>query len=200
MNISSNYASLLPREDYSKKKAEKEMLNCCLPGSFMNCQGGLNYQGMGCSEPMSDKCSTKWDYNCDMYVSNLTYQEGVNFLDSVATKRYCINDSPGCKTKTALSNPLNPNSYSEHFMEGVRTFFKYKGKEEKSCSRNSPAYIQSCQDAAKCSKKRKTDFTADDPVYQRCLTWNACKDVLKQIPYNQRSHINGGVIFEGYLT
>lgn len=207
VSYSEDYAVLRPENKY--KKAEAEMLNCCLPGSFMNCNGGWEYQGFGtCQSAMAQRCSTKWDDNCDAYLGNLTYEEGRSFLDNVSRRKYCTTSSCeskkgfqmiGCKRANEMANPLNPNSYQTDFLQGTDTYFGYNGGTQKNCPRNSPAYMESCSDAQKCMKKNKKDFTYDDPVYQRCKVWGACNQTLRQIPYKDKSHQDPGVIFEGYI-
>ncbi len=200
---SDSYATLFP--DNESQKSEKQMLNCCLPGAFMNCAGGYEAKYGTCGDGMAQRCSVKWDANCDAYLGNLTLAEAQAFLDNTAHRKYCKvckNPSSSCKKVMEQVNPLSPNSVEVPFVQGIQTYYQYNGSDNYTCPRNSPAYMERCSTAEKCSigKLNKNDLTENDPVFQRCLVYNTCGSILNQIPDSKfKKPSNPGLIWMGYM-
>src|SRR5579872_1693986 len=91
--INTNYSAIGVGE-ISKKEAMDDAIECCLPGSFLNCKVGYYPYFGNCPELMAQRCARNWDSTCDVYLAGLTDYtsygyEAKDFLNKTASKKYC---------------------------------------------------------------------------------------------------------------
>ncbi len=155
---------------------EAEMLDCCLPGSFLNCKNG-SWPKMGtCPGFMSTRCSGIWDKACDIYLGSLQKEEGRDFLNETFKRKYCIaskiNSPLGCQVECDQFNPNDPDSVAICYQKGMKGFYLNEDGSIRDTDPNlDPTEIQPCDKAVLCDVK---DLDMREPLIQRCMTWGAC--------------------------
>lgn len=183
--------------DQTKEEAELAELECCLPGAFMSCSRGYWPRFGTCPDLMAKRCSKKWGVECDEYLGNLGEDEGKSFLNKTASLKYCRpdpNNNPlfKCHKRPELSNPLNPDSPVVSNWVGQQNYY-VAGPDDRTsfgCPALSPTYELPCSSNKVCDVVSGTDLTFADPLYQRCVTWGACKEVLAAVPSQSRHEVN----------
>jgi len=192
---SNNYGNM--GLDGTREEAELEELECCLPGAFMNCKRGAWPVFGTCPDLMAKRCSKKWGSECDEYLGNLDEGEGKSFLDKTASLKYCRsnpNNNPlfKCRKRPELSDPLNPDSPYVSDWVGQQNYY-ITGPDDRTsfgCPVLSPTYEVPCSSNKVCDVVSGTDMTMADPLYQRCITWGACKDVFRSMPSRSKREVN----------
>ena len=98
---------------------EKDPVQMCLPGKFLNKASLSNIDNGLCPKFMVNRCANKWDKYCTMYYQeNLKGLNGLDqglFLDQVTDSKFCRLDpdvvgSSNCKIMQQLFDPTMPTS------------------------------------------------------------------------------------------
>ncbi len=84
----------------------EDPLSCCMPGSYFSCTNKTADLGL-CPLFMSQRCASKWDEQCDIYLSTLSdWNLKRNFINDTAEKKFCsLNQNSNC---TKHCQPLDP--------------------------------------------------------------------------------------------
>jgi hypothetical protein len=168
---------------FTNNNPETDPGQCCLPGSFLNCPmvADLN----ACPKYMADKCASKWDNTCDLYVNNIeTENKFQNFIRNVADKKFCrLADGSSCKKVCQSFNPItNDNSHQ---------YCEYWGNEVLKNTRDSidvglnntinisPDYMGKCQKT--CDLLKPDEITNNDYIVNTCLKFGFCNDILSSV-------------------
>ncbi len=186
--------SLISSGDKTEAEAFNDIMQCCLPGGAFACPQGYFSQMSNCQSYMAKRCANDWDEYCEVYLANQTPQFGKTFLNDTARNKYCRKPTGAeavdnhCSRVCQPVDPNNPDSPVICNLWGEQTYYTDPDElrssiRDKQCSNPDPAYITSCQNAEVCDVIHPGDLTQNDPVYQRCLTWGACKDTFGKIMY-----------------
>lgn len=176
---------------------EKNMLQACLPGSFLNNPYGDWPAISQCEGFMSTRCSGEWTPECDLYLNNLRKEEGVNFLNETFKRKYCLaarsKSALGCHVECDAFNQNDPDAPGICYQKGMKknaymttggnlsggNLSEGNSNNDKLATfdkytRNSnldPLALVPCEKDIKCDI---SSADPNDPLIQKCLLWNAC--------------------------
>ncbi len=178
----------------SKKVAETNAIECCLPGAFMNCKTGWRPKGT-CKDLMAKKCSVMWDKTCDIFLGGLTEYtsngwEARQFLDKTAELKYfnppnSENErfTDTCHQITELVDPNDPDSPVITAERGSFPIYHNGDLLTTSCPILSPTYRGICSNTGtlKSTGSSVTPLSPADTLFQRCREFGACKNSIRKI-------------------
>lgn len=181
--------SEIPSQDSNNDtEQERDMLECCLPGGFLNCSYG-SWPKMGnCVGFMSTRCAGNWDQACDLYLGNLqSKDEGVNFLNETFKRKYCLasrSDSKfelGCGVECEQFNPNDPDTPGICYQTGMKGVYRNIANKNNDGLAIFDLYTNNSNldplDLVPCDQDVKCDISKadpNDPLIKRCLSYNAC--------------------------
>jgi hypothetical protein len=144
-----------------------------------------------CPGHMAQRCARNWDDKCDIYLLQLDVKRnGNNFVDLVASKKYCRNvggkDDEACvksykdgtyyqEDETSYTDPQKLLSVSDNF--GNLRDFIVEGKAE-----ITPLKAEKCD--KKCDILNLANFGNDDRVLNECLDRGSCQEVMMNLAEN----------------
>jgi hypothetical protein len=175
---------------------ERDPVEVCLPGKFMNAATITNIDSGMCPKFMVQRCSAKWDKYCNVYFNETLKPSEMDqqlFLDQVTDDRFCrLNpDTLGasnCKVLQQLFDETMPNSpiITTSIGNIVYTSDPLSGYK----------IIEGCP--RKCDKVINADkdkSIEDDPLFKRCINEKSdkdpCRSVIDNVCFNH---------FEGKYT
>ena len=191
---------------------EIDPVDRCIGNTYFNKTGitGNNMQNDFCPRFMAQRCASKWDQYCDIYLNTSKTDMGgykhinKNFLNETARKKYCrINtDSPmsQCSLRCESFNPTGQSSIE--ICEPIGTKNWLDTKNEVDLSGNfyqtarlnpiSPLYMDKCPETCDAKNINTEDaLTNDDMVLNKCIEHGACNNILMDLAYNTvKNNIN----------
>ncbi len=154
---------------------------------------------------MAQECSKKWEDACDIYISNLQPKDVNKFLEDTARRRYCVMPEIAkshCKYNCRPVNPTYPDSPDACKWEGGNFYYVNDGPTMGADVLEYTKQI-SCEDSLICSiPYPQSKYFDNDPVIQRCLTWNSCQNFFAQLKDTQNLNVtpnSDGLIPKPYV-
>lgn len=179
---------------YSGYSTNNDPVDCCLPGSFLNCPKVAEL-GL-CPSFMTQRCAQNWDEKCELYANTLNDNVKLrNFIRDTASKKYCqLSPDSNC---AKMCQPFDP------IAQESTQVCSYVGNEVLKDSNDSvdigwylpvnisPDYLSTCQQT--CNVLNPSNITLNDTVINSCLKYGFCNDILTnicQLSSNSNTQIN----------
>lgn len=167
---------------YDMYPSVSDPVDCCLPGSFLNCPQVANL-GM-CPNFMAQRCAAKWDDKCSLYANSIDDRvKFKDFLRDTAGKKYCqLSPDSTCSKMCQPFNPIDQSSaqvcsyVGNEVMKDANATIDIGLYKPVSIS---PDYMSPCQQT--CNLMNPKDITVDDQVINNCLQYGYCNDILTNI-------------------
>jgi hypothetical protein len=173
-----------------KPSVNEQEVNCCLPGSYLNCPSLIQTDYTSdCPILMSQLCAESFDDKCALYANTKAHSDITmyrKFLRDTLKNRFCqLSPDSDCVKSCTPFNPAAP--------DGSHLVCRIIGKEPMiDVSPNStldvglnlpvnlsPTYQGNCQ--LVCNAKTPASIEAQDPIVNECIRTGFCADILRQI-------------------